>query len=139
MSLHKLKSLAGVFVLLAFISMGVFGLLQFNHADHLVGTPMINCPYAENSYSICENTLDHINKWQQFSTAIFPSLFVFLVLILGVVLYFFGKQNFFNQKQHFYKWKYYLDNKNFYSYSQEINKWLSLFENSPSLSYVRHS
>ena len=97
--------------------------------------PMINCPYAENGYSICENTLQHVDKWRQFSNVIFPSLFIFSFLILGIILYFFGKQNFLNQKRHFYKWKYYLYDKKLYTYQERIIKWLSLFENSPSFSY----
>jgi len=66
-------------------------------------------------------------------------IIILMLLILGIILYFFGKQDFLNQKKHFYRWKYYLDNKKLYSYSDTITKWLSLFENSPSLSYLRHS
>ena len=107
-------------------------MFELSHATEM---PMANCPYAQNSFSVCENSLDHINNWQQFSNITFPSLFTFLLLTFGLVLYFYGKQNFLNQKQYFYKWKYYLDNKKLYSYSNRIIKWLSLFENSPSLSY----
>ena len=135
MSFRNIKLFLGFFVLITFLSIGVFGLLQFNHIDHSVETPMINCPYSENGYSICENTLDHIAKWQQFLNVIFPSLLIFSLLILGIVLYFFGKQNFLNQKQYFYKWKYYLDDTKSYTYQERIIKWLSLFENSPSFSY----
>ena len=136
MSLHNTKLFIGVFILLAYISIGIFGLFQFNHMAEM---PMTNCPYAQNGSSICENTLNHINDWRQFSNVIFTSLFIFSLLILGIILYFFGKQNFLIQKQHFYKWKYYLNNKKLYSCSDRVIKWLSLFENSPSLSYVRHS
>ena len=93
---------------------------------------MTNCPYAENGFSICENTFDHINKWHQFFNVITPSLFIFLLLILGIVLYFFGKQNFLNQKQYFYKWKYRLYDKKSCIYQEKVIKWLALFENSPS-------
>ncbi len=132
MNLLKVKSFLGVFVLLAYISIAVFGLVKL---DHMSETPIMNCPYAQNSFSLCENGFDHINNWQQFSNTIFASLFIFSFLILGTILYFFGKQNFLNERQYLYKWKYYLYNKKLNTYSNRIIKWLSLFENSPSLSY----
>src|SRR3989344_9589427 len=134
MKLYNAKLFLGFFILLAFISIGVFGLLQWNHTSHMAEAPMINCPYAENGYSICENTLQHVDKWRQFSNVIFPSLFIFSFLILGIILYFFGKQNFLNQEQYFFKYRYYLDNKKLHTFSDKITRWLSLFENSPSLS-----
>ncbi|MEK7565102.1 MAG: hypothetical protein AAB501_02600 [Patescibacteria group bacterium] len=132
--MQNIKLLTGVSVLLllAYISIGVFGLFEFNHTPE---TPMVNCPYAENSFSVCENSLSHINNWRQFSNITLPLLFVFSILILGMVLYFLGKQKFLNQKQYFYKWKFYLDNRKRYTYPDRIIKWLSLFENSPSFSY----
>ena len=132
MRLSKAKLLIGVFVFFAYLSIGVFGLLRFSHMSE---TPMANCPYAENSFSVCDNSLVHINNWHQFSNAIFSSLFIFSLLILGMVLYFFDKRNSFNQKQYFYKWKYYLDNKELSTPLDKIIKWLSLFENSPSFAY----
>ena len=128
MNLHNIKLFIGVFILLAYISIGIFGLFKFSHMDE---TPMLNCPYAENGFSVCDNNLDHINNWRQFSNAVLSSLFVFSFLILGIILYFFYK-NFLNQKRHFYKWKYYLDNKKWDTYPDRIIKWLSLLENSPS-------
>ncbi|KKQ03649.1 MAG: hypothetical protein US18_C0014G0009 [Parcubacteria group bacterium GW2011_GWB1_36_5] len=129
MNLRNTKLFIGIFILLAFLSIGVFGLLQFNHLSE---TPMVNCPYTENGYSICENTFTHINNWRQFLNIIIPALFVFSFLILGIVLFFFNKQNFLNPRQYFYKWKYYLSNKKSDTYQERIIKWLSLFENSPS-------
>ncbi|MEK7140575.1 MAG: hypothetical protein AAB815_02200 [Patescibacteria group bacterium] len=125
----------GVAIFLAFISIGVFGLLQFSHTNHATEAPMINCPYVENGYSICESTFNHINNWRQFSNVIIPALFIFSLLILGIVLSLFGKQNFLNQERYFYKWEYYLYNKQPHTYQEKITKWLSLFENSPTLSY----
>lgn len=130
MKLYNAKLFISVFVLLVYISIGVFGLVQFNHMPE---TPMINCPYAQNNYSICENSLDHINNWRQFSNVTFASLFILSLLLFGIILYFLNQKNFLNQKQYSYKWKYYLYNKKLYTYPQEIIKWLSLFENSPSL------
>ena len=113
--------------MLAYISIGIFGLFRFSHMSE---TPMVNCPYSQNSFSVCEDSLDHINKWLQFSNVIPSSLFVFL--FLGLILYFFNKQNFLNQRQYFCKWKYYLDNKKLLACPNRIIKWLSLLENSPS-------
>lgn len=130
MILRNIKLFIGISVLLAYISIGIFGLFTSNH---ITATPMANCPYAQNSQSICENSLDHINDWHQFSNVIFTSLFIFSFLILGIILYFFNQQNFLNQKQYFLNWKYYLDNKKLYISQNKIIKWLSLFENSPSV------
>ena len=131
MNLHRIKLFIGVFILLAFISIGVFGLLQFSHTNHPTEAPMINCPYATRGYSICENTLNHVKNWQQFSNVTLPSLVVFLSLSF-VILYIFN-QNFLFQEKYFFRWKYYLENKKLLTYPDKIIKWLSLFENSPSL------
>ncbi|KKP86013.1 hypothetical protein A3B84_01555 [Candidatus Nomurabacteria bacterium RIFCSPHIGHO2_02_FULL_35_13] len=131
MKLHNTKLFFSFFILFAFISVGIFGLLQLSHMSE---TPMTNCPYAENGFSVCDNNFDHINDWRQFSNIIFPSLFIFSFLILGIILYFFNKQNFLNQEQYFFKYRYYLDNKKLHTFSDKITRWLSLFENSPSLS-----
>lgn len=132
MSFLKNNLIIGAFILIAFISIGVFGLFQLNHMSK---APMIDCPYAQNGSSLCENTFNHINDWRQFSNTIFPSLFIFLILTLGIVLYYFSKQNFLNQNQYFYKWKYYLDNKKLLASPNRIIKWLSLLENSPAFWY----
>ena len=137
MSFGKNNFIIGAFVLMAFIGVGVFGLLSFGHADNGAEAPMADCPYTESGSAICENTLDHIAGWQQFSNIIYPSLFV--LLVLAGILYFIGKQNFSNQGQRFFRRKSYLHNKKLHSYQEDIIKWLALFENSPSFSYVRHS
>jgi len=130
MNLSNLKLFFWLFIVFAYISIGVLGLFEFNHMSE---APMANCPYADNGSSLCENSLDHINNWKQFSNATFPSLLLLSFLtILGLVLYFFGQKNFLNQKQYFYKWKYYLYNKKLFVYPNKIIRWLSLFENSPS-------
>ena len=138
MTLRNKNFIIGALVLLAFAGIGVFGLLSFSHTNHAAETPMVNCPYAQNGSSICENMLGHINDWRNFSNVIFPALYIFLSLIFWIILHFFN-QNFLNKKQYFYKWKYNLYQKKLYTYPNQIIKWLSLFENSPSLSYVRHS
>lgn len=135
MGLHKVKSFLGILVLLAYLSMGVFSLLQFSHSSAM---PMANCPYALNGFSICENGLRHINDWHQFSNVTPTTIFfLFFLFALWIILYFFGKQKLLNQRQYFYRWKYYLGNKKFDTYSHRIIKWLSLFENSPSFSYAK--
>jgi len=136
MKLLNAKTFFVYFLLLLYISIALFGLFQFSHAADM---PMNNCPYAQNSFSVCSNNLDHINNWRQFSSITFPRILAFLLLTLGIVLYFFHQQDLSGPKRHFYKWKYSLENQKSYSYFQEIIEWLALFENSPSLSYVRHS
>ncbi len=128
--LLKSKIFLGIFILIVFIGISVFGLFELSHTSEM---PMSNCPYTQDSSSICENSFDHINDWRQFLNIIFPALFVFSFLILGVILYFFSKQDFLNQKRYFFKWKHYLDDKLLYISQNKIIKWLSLLENSPSL------
>lgn len=138
MNFYRTKFLISAFILLAFMSIGVFGLLQLNPMSNHVSeeAPMANCPYAENSYSVCQNGFDHINNWRQFSNTVLPSLLIFSVLILGVILYFLNRQNYLRQiALLFRKWKIYLDNKKLLSSPDKIIKWLSLFENSPSLKF----
>src|SRR3989344_6074823 len=117
------KLLIGFFALIAFISIGVFGLFQFNHAIHPVETPMSNCPYTANGYSICQSTLNHINNWQQFSNITITSLFVFLLLISGFILYFIGKLRLPHFRPALSRWKHYLNNKKTYIPGEEFIKW----------------
>jgi len=131
MTLRYIKLFFGIFILVAYVSIGVFGLFQFNH---ITEEPMVNCPYSDNGFSLCDNSLQHVKNWHQFSSVVFPLIFVLSLLFFGAVVYFFSNHNFLNQKQYFYKWKYYLDNKKLDTYTKKIIKWLSLLENSPSLS-----
>lgn len=133
MNSHNIKLLIGASILIIYISIGVFGLVQFNHINHTTEVPMVNCPYANDGSSVCSNTFNHINNWHQFSNVIISSLFLFSSLLISLVLYSFSKNNLFNKKQQFfYKWKYYLNNKISFLYSSRIIRWLSLLENSPS-------
>ena len=134
MNFRNNNLIIGVFVLMAFLSMAVFGLLQFSHVMHSKEAPMVNCPYQENSYSICNNVLEHISTWQKFVNVISSSLFVLFALFF--ILYFFSSYDFWKQKQKFFFWRYYLYHKSNPS-TGELIKWLSLFENSPSFSYAR--
>ena len=129
MILRNTKLLMGILILLAYMGIGIFGLFKFNHMSE---TPMVNCPYTQNSYSVCENSIDHVNNWRQFSNAVFSSLLIFSTLILGVILYLLNQRNFLNQEQYFYKWKYYIYSKKLHVSKNKIVRWLSLLENSPS-------
>lgn len=129
MRLHNAKLFLGLFVLLAYASIGVFGLFRFNRMNE---EPMVNCPYVENGFSVCDNSFDHINNWRQFSNVTLSQLLFFSLLIFGIILCFASQRKFLNQKNYFYKWKYYLYNKKLYTYPREIIRWLSLLENSPS-------
>ena len=132
----KMFIFSAIFMLFAYIGIGVFGLLQYNSMAEM---PMADCPYAQNSYALCENVLDHIADWQQFSNVTIPSLLMFSLLILGIVIYFFDKQNILNQVQRlFYKWKYYINSKFSKIAFGKIIRYLSLFENSPSRATLRY-
>ena len=135
MRLHQRKSFIAIFILLAYISIGVFGLFQFNHTT---GMAMADCPYTQGSFSVCSSNLEHIDHWHKFSNTTFTSFFILALLILGIILYFLDTQDFFDT--HFYKWKYYLKIK-LSTYLAIITKWLSLFEHSPPvlMSYYLNS
>ncbi len=128
MNLHKPKSFIVTLILLAYIGIGVFGLFQLGHTTEM---PMANCPYSVNSFSVCDGSINHIDHWRQFSNTTITSILIFSVLMLGIVLYFLNKHKLLNQKQYFYRWKYYIDNQKSSNYLYRIIKWLSLFENSP--------
>lgn len=130
MSLRNIKLFIGVLIILTYIGIGVFGLLQTSY--HVIEVPMNNCPYALNSHSVCDNGLSHINNWKQFSNFIFPTLLIISLLFLAVVLYFFDRNKFLRQNLRlFHRWTQYLDDKFLYLYRRKIIYWLSLFENSP--------
>lgn len=124
MGIKNIKSFIAVFILVAYISISIFGLFQFSHRSEMA---MTDCPYAQGGFSVCDSNLEHINHWHQFSN-IPLSKFIFLLLIFGVTLLFLGSKDIFNT--HFYKWKYYLNTKRS-TYLEIITKWLSLFEHSP--------
>ena len=133
----KMLIFSAIFILFAYIGIGVFGLFQFSHMNEM---PMVNCPYTENNYALCENVLDHIANWQQFSNVTIPSIFIFSLLILGVIIFYLYKKDFLNQKLYlFYKWKYYIKNRFSKISLQKITHYLSLFENSPSSATLRYA
>ena len=138
MILPAAKLFLGFFILFALVGIGVFGLLQFNHAVHSAEAPIANCPYTGSGYSICQNTLNHINNWRQFFNVIFFAFSIFSFLILGIILYFLGR-NFLHRREYFYSWKYYLYHQKLYNSPDRIIKWLSLFENIPSFARARQS
>lgn len=133
MNLSGTKSFISIFILLAFVGVGVFGLLQFSHSADM---PMANCPYSPSGYSICENTLGHIGKWQNFLSVTLPALFV-LLLTVAILLYFRKLLDLLNSRFNFLRRKYVRNNEKLYSPQRTVIKWLSLLENSPSLVYFR--
>lgn len=122
--------LLGVVIFLAYLSVSIFGLIQFSHLSE---APMPHCPYTQNNSALCMNSFDHVNNWRQFSNVPFLSLWLFLLLGLGLILYFFNRLDF--SKQKVQQWKYYLDNKKLFTPLYKITSWLSLLENSPSVSF----
>jgi len=134
MATKNIKLFIGITITLAYIGIGVFGLFEFSHAKEM---PMVNCPYAENSFAVCNNSLDHINNWQQFSNVVVPSLFIFSILLLGFALYFFARTVL--QKEllilNRFRSRFRLADIILKTSQQSITRWLSLLENSPSISF----
>lgn len=133
MNLVNKKLFIGAFILLAYIGIGVFGLFNFTHS---VEMPMVNCPYVDGGSSVCDNSLAHINNWQQFSNVIVPAFFLLTFLVLGIALYFLFTRNFFkNLLRLSYVWRFYIKKKISHISLRKITRYLSLFENSPSFAF----
>ncbi len=139
MNLVNKKLFIGVFILLAYIGIGVFGLFHFSNMSEM---SMTNCPYSENGFAVCDNSLEHINNWQQFSNVVVPSLFIISFLLLGFALYFFYTQTVPQEELlilNRFRSRFRFADIILKTSQRSIIRWLSLFENSPSFSYVRHS
>jgi len=130
MTFKNTKLFIGFVILFVYTTIGLFALLQF---DHLTDMPMEKCPYIENTFAVCEDTLNHMTNWQKFSNVIFTPLFVFSLLVLIASFYFLSKKDILISKPRlFYKWKLYWDSKKLHPPLHKIMSWLSLFENSPA-------
>ncbi len=128
MNLIKKQSFIAVSILVAYMTIAVFGLLQFGHTE---GMAMAGCPYAQGSFSVCEDSFEHIDHWHQFSNVTFSSFFTFSLLIFGLFLSFFITHKIFTR--YFYRYKFYIKRKLF-TFKEVLTEWLSLFENSPPVS-----
>ncbi len=134
MNLRNKQLLIGIILLLAYVSIGVFGLLQMNHDESMVSAG--DCLYALNSYAICDNGLSHINNWRVFSNFILPTILA-ISLLCFVIALFLDRHKFLRQKLRLsYGWTQYLDDKFSHIFRKKIIYWLSLFENSPPVSVV---
>lgn len=130
MSLQNKKLSIGVILLLAYISISVFGLFQMNHNKTTV--PMNDCPYILNTHAMCDNGLSHINHWREFSNFVFPTLFILSMILFTLALCFFDRNKFLLQKLIlFHRWTQYLDYRFYYLSRGKLIHRLSLFENSP--------
>lgn len=132
MKVPKGNLIIGVIIFLAFFSTAIFGLVQFEHKN---GTPMVNCPYAESGSSFCQNVLEHVKNWQQFSNVLISSFFA-LLFALGMFLHVIRGAA--SSRFRFLRRQYYFHTKKLSKYWSDITSWLSLFENSPSFCHVRH-
>src|SRR3989338_7331698 len=134
MAIKNIRFFIGIALVLAYIGIGVFGLFEFSHAKEM---PMVNCPYAENAFAVCSNSLDHINNWQQFSNVIVPSFFILSILLLGFAFYFFARTVL--QKEllilNRFRSRFRLADIISKTSQHSLTRWLSLFENSPSFSF----
>lgn len=84
--MKKFSKIITVFVLSAFIAVGVFGILGIKGHHHEPG-----CPFMPGEKVICEmNIFEHISAWQQSFTGIVPALMV--ILLAAITLWFLWKQ-----------------------------------------------
>lgn len=76
--------IAAVLILLSYIWISVFGLLQTSHMSHMASGSH-DCPYMVGQHSICPmDAFHHLQAWQAFSTVIVP---LFEVLLLAACLF----------------------------------------------------
>ena len=84
-SSSRLAIIASLIVLVSYIWISIFGLLQTAHASNNSHHMHSDCPYMIGQQSICSmDTFDHLQAWQAFSTVIVP---VFEILALAVLLF----------------------------------------------------
>lgn len=77
-----LKPIISTFVLIAFLAVGVFGLMAMTGHHHEPG-----CPFMPGEQAICQmDVFDHISAWQNAFTAIVP-LFIILLSFAAIALY----------------------------------------------------
>lgn len=118
--------------ILAYSSIGVFGLLHLNHSGEM---PMMNCPYSQGGSAICKNTLDHINDWREFSLAIILPVLLFSILAF-TVLFFFKLRDYLKLLQYQPNFERDPEKQGITLFFSILTRWLALFENSPN-AFVR--
>ncbi len=80
MKLTQSKTLA-LFVLLAYLYLGVFSLLTMSGHHHM---PMTDCPYMVGQQSVCAmDTFEHLTAWKSLVLAV-PSIIYILTLFVLV-------------------------------------------------------
>ena len=80
----NLKKLLAASILIAYVFLSLFGVLQTSHTSHM-GHVTHSCPYMVGEQGLCTmNLFDHIASWQQFSSAVFPLMNILLALSLVV-------------------------------------------------------
>ena len=80
--MKKLNPFIAAFALIAFITVGVFGMMAMTAHHHSPG-----CPFMPGEHVVCQmDVFDHISAWQHAFTAIVPVLM--LVLFVGTIFLF---------------------------------------------------
>ena len=77
----KIAPIAGLIILVSYIWIAVFGLLQTAHASN--SHTHSACPYMVGQHSICSmDVFDHLQAWQAFSTVTVPVLEILAFAVL---------------------------------------------------------
>lgn len=86
-SMKTLSSKIGLFILISYIWIAVFGLLQLSHMSHM-GHGTHPCPFMVGQQSLCPmDTAHHLSSWQTFTTAVFPSIELLVLAVLTVAVF----------------------------------------------------
>ena len=79
-----MKSVVATLILIAFVTLGGFGMLAMAGMDGHHHEP--GCPFMPGEQAICAMTaLDHISAWQNAFTVTLPTLFTYLLLAVAVL------------------------------------------------------
>jgi len=78
-----IQKVGGLFVLIAYVYLAVFGLLAMHHHD----MSTVGCPYMIGEHSICQmDTVAHIDAWKDTSTSTLPIVYIlFASVVIAVV------------------------------------------------------
>lgn len=84
--LKKINILTGVFLLISYIWIAVFGLLQISFTQMSHGAHP--CPFIAGEQSVCPmDAISHVKKWQTFTMAIILVIKIFIFACFAIALF----------------------------------------------------
>lgn len=93
-----MKLLASTLILIVFVTMGGFGMFVMTGMDG--HQHEAECPFMPGEQAVCAMTvLDHILAWQRAFTVTFPTMFIYLFVVVAVCIWkYYSPPDFFVRK-----------------------------------------